>query len=129
MKNKMLDPKAVLGKVAGMKTNYFPSVEAIAVCGCDHPLADTLYPTSLYCCDSCGEVHGTRAVGGAVNWQCRRELVFGADYHAAANQSYVGFQCVRCHGYVNREREDAERALRRAAHASMWNNARRVAYA
>lgn len=57
---------------------------------------DTLYPKSVYRCSACGTVHGTRAYGGAVNWQCPRELVLDGQYHEPAPQAYIGRRCSRC---------------------------------
>lgn len=99
----------------------YPSLAAISVCQCERPLKDTLYPTSIYVCGACGEAHGTRPANGAVNWQCVRELFSGPSYHAPAEQTYSGFLCVRCHGFVNLERETKETALRRSERAGRWD--------
>ena len=55
---------------------------------------DKLYPRAIYRCIACGLLHGTRAVGGAVNWQCPNELFCGGpDDHEPAKQEYVGYKC------------------------------------
>jgi hypothetical protein len=62
---------------------------------------DTLYPRSLYRCDACGEVHGTRACNGAVNWQCPNEFQSGVpSCHKPAHQTYIGFSCYCCGGHI-----------------------------
>lgn len=55
---------------------------------------DSLYPRSIYRCTACGTLHGTRSVGGAVNWQCPNELLGGPDYHKPAKQEYIGYKCL-----------------------------------
>lgn len=55
-------------------------------------LFDSLYPKSQYRCDACGQIHGTRPVNGAVNWQCMNP----ACPQTGAHQSYIGRLCMRC---------------------------------
>ena len=61
---------------------------------------DSLYPRSVYRCSECGTEHGTRAVYGAVNWQCPNELVSNDKTHSPAKQNYVGFTCVLCNRLI-----------------------------
>jgi hypothetical protein len=69
-------------------------------CTCVQPSKSKLYPRSVYRCDDCGTVHGTRAYNGAVNWQCPRELVLGQDYHEPANQTFIGNTCGVCNLFI-----------------------------
>jgi hypothetical protein len=57
---------------------------------------NSLYPRSAFRCSACGEIHGTRAYNGAVNWQCPRELLLDEKYHEPARQIYVGYYCIVC---------------------------------
>jgi DNA-directed RNA polymerase subunit RPC12/RpoP len=85
---------------------------------------DRLYPRSVYRCSECGLVHGTRAVNGAVNWQCTNQLfpkVGAAKHGADAKQDYLGQRCTTCGELVTADEARALIQAEDAEHAARWN--------
>jgi hypothetical protein len=98
-------------------------IKGLTPCGCMEPLPDTLYPISVYKCDDCGSLHGTRPYACAVNWQCPNEMVRDAQYHEPAKQTYLGQLCCRCRGFIDSATELALIAMRNERQRAMWNKA------